>query len=188
MKKLLLSVAMAAVGVMSLAAGTSAYADTCQVGYTGPDSRNICTSTTTQSCVVTNDNTVDVDGTNVQLSSSGSATSGGNTSGGTAQSGSATNTNGTTINVTVTNPGSCTVTRSVPATPSAPSSPGTGAGKQTQLTANKPVVAPKKATANVLPNTSNGSQLPALLGLIGALGLTGLAVRGGVAVYSRVKS
>lgn len=184
MKKLLLSVAMMAAGGVALVGGTSAFAaSTCQIGYTGPDSRNLCTQTTTQSCVVTDNNQVTIDGTNVQLSSSGGATSGDNTSGGTAQSGSATNSNGTTINVTVTNPSMCTVTRSVPATPSTPSTT-----TKTVKSASKPVTAPKKATAAALPNTSDGSPLPALVGLIGALGLVGVAAKAGVTIYGRAKS
>ncbi len=118
----LLAVVVVAFLVPALTATPSYAAVTCDVGYTGPDSQNMCTSTETYQCTVTNTNTVEITNTNSQVVASGSVTVSGNGSGGSSASGSVTNTNGTTFSVTITNanpeeeePGVCTATVRVPA-------------------------------------------------------------------------
>lgn len=106
-----------------MAPAPSFAAVTCDVGFTGPDSNNMCTSVETYQCTVTNTNTVEITNTNNQVVASGSVTVSGNGSGGSSTSGSVTNTNGTTFSITITNtnpegeePGVCTATVRVPAT------------------------------------------------------------------------
>lgn len=118
----LLAAVVVAFLVPVLTATPSYAAVTCDVGYTGPDSQNMCTSTETYKCTVTNTNTVEITNKNSQVVASGSVTVSGNGSGGSAASGSVTNTNGTTFSVTITNadpqaeePGVCTATVRVPA-------------------------------------------------------------------------
>jgi hypothetical protein len=166
------------VGSLAIVPMASA-ASTCQNGYTGPDSNNLCTSTTTYMCTVDNNNVATINNENQQVSLSGNASSGGNTTGGGAMSGSATNTNGTTFNVSVTNQGVCTATATVPATttpetPSTPVTPGRGSIAQ-------PVVTPtNKVTPKNLANTSGNNMLAvatsAVAGLAATIGLARLAV------------
>lgn len=99
-----------------LTAGVVA-ADSCGVGFTGPNSDNVCTKTETYECSVNEDNTVTVDNGNTQISVTGDANDNDNTEGGGSLSGSATNSNGTTFDITVTNRNVCTLVTSVPATP-----------------------------------------------------------------------
>jgi len=170
---------MLVVGMASVGTGATARAaSTCQVGYTGPNSHNQCVQTTQQACTVSNKNTVTIDDTNIQLSSSGDANSAGNGNGGNAQSGSATNSNGTAINVTVNNAGMCSVTRTVPATTT----------KTTPTKSTGKAAAPQKPTAKVLPNTSSGSPLPIVAGSIVALAIAAVLARLGVLAYGRIKS
>lgn len=155
---------LAAVGVALLVpfmAATPSYAAvTCDVGYTGPDSQNMCTSTETYRCTVTNTNTVEITNTNSQVVASGSVNVSGNGSGGSATSGSVTNTNGTTFSVTITNStpqnpdaGVCTATVRVPA-------------KETPevVQPTKPVEATGAGAVRVLPVTSGDPTL-SLLGV-----------------------
>src|SRR5690606_3838762 len=75
----------------------------CQVGFTGPNSQNMCVSTETYQCSVTNTNTVTITNSSSQIVASGIVTVSGNGSGGSATSGSVTNSDGTTFSVTITN-------------------------------------------------------------------------------------
>lgn len=192
MKKVWQTVAVAVVALIPLATSDSALAaekGTCRVGFTGPDSSNLCTSTKTYACMVTNNNTVEVTNENVQIAVSGSAGSSGNTSGGGATSGSATNSNGVTFNATVDNAGVCSVMATVPATmppapapkPAAPQPSGKGATTQ-------PVAAPEKAAPTVLPHTSADELLPYLSYLVAGLAGAAVLVKAGTVLYSRSKS
>lgn len=125
MKRLyqLLAVAVVAILVPIATSATARAAFTCGVGFTGPNSQNICTSVETYQCTVNNQNTVTITNSNNQTVASGSVSVSGNGSGGSSTSGSVTNTNGTTFSVTITNsnpeseePGVCTATVTVPAT------------------------------------------------------------------------
>lgn len=118
----MLAAVVVALLVPVMTATPSYAAVTCDVGYTGPDSQNMCTSTETYRCTVTNTNTVEITNTNSQVVASGAVNVSGNGSGGSATSGSVTNTNGTTFSVTITNTnpqspdtGVCTATVRVPA-------------------------------------------------------------------------
>jgi len=110
--------------LVPMAIATPSYAAvTCDVGFTGPDSNNMCTSVERYQCTVTNTNTVEITNTNNQVVASGSVAVSGNGSGGSSTSGSVTNTNGTTFSVSITNsnpeaeePGVCTASVRVPAT------------------------------------------------------------------------
>ncbi len=185
MKKLLKLVAVAVLVASPIFVGVPASAQstpqaTCEIGYTGPDSNNQCTSTTEYRCEVTNTNTINIISSNDQESVSGGAFVGGNTTGGGSTSGTVTNTNGVVFNVTIvnTNPepeegevGTCVATRTVPATiPPTPVVPTNGGG------------------ATVLPTTS-GEQTLATVGLIAA-GSTLLAITsvGAVYLYRRFKA
>lgn len=182
-----------AVGVITLtpfvvsgsafAAGTLG---TCGIGFTGPDSSNICTSVTKYNCTVNSDNLVTVTNQNIQFSVSGNAGSIGNTGSGSASTGSATNANGTTFNATVTGPSTCSVVATVPATTTPVSSvktpPAVGGAVQAV-----PAPAGKGAVA-VLPNTSSDSTLAVVAGLISILGVGAVISRLVVMSYGRIKS
>ena len=153
-------------------------ASTCQNGYTGPDSNNICTSTTTYACTQTSENTVTIANDGTQIAVSGDASSGGNGAGGGAQTGSATNSNGVTFTVSVTNQGLCTATATVPATPT-----------PTPTTPVKESVTPPKTTKPpVLANTSGNTVLGYAIGAIVALGAVAGIARVVTLSYSRLKS
>ncbi len=162
---------------------------TCANGYTGPDSNNLCKSTTTYECTVNNNNTVTIVNDNTQVAVSGGATSGENTSGGNTQTGTATNNNGVTFNVTVTNGGGggetgiCTATATVPATPTpeVPVTPTPGKGAVA-------VVAPSTTAPKALAKTSgdqlSGYVVGAIVALASTLGLSRIAL----SVYGRLKA
>ncbi len=181
MKKLLRKVFAVAVLTLSpFLIGASASAATCEIGYTGPNSQNQCTSTTNYSCTVTNTNTVTISNGNNQVVESGTVTNSGNTTGGNGTSGTVTNSNGTVFSVVITNPdpesetpGVCTATVVVPATPETPETP-------VQPTAGG-------GAAEVLPETS--SDFTSVL-MVAAGSLVVLAVVGvsGVALYRYYKS
>lgn len=176
MKRLyqLLAVAVVALLVPIAASQSASAAVTCGVGYTGPDSQNMCTSVETYRCSVTNQNTVTITNSNNQTVASGSVTVSGNGSGGSSTSGSVTNTNGTTFSVTITNsnpdseePGVCTATVRVPAT-------------ETPET----VQPTKTSTPKALPVTSGDDTLPILATIAGAaVVVAGSAVA--IALYRR---
>jgi len=179
MKKVLRIVIVTVASMVPLIFSGSAFAaSTCRVGYTGPDSNNMCTSVTTYACTVVNDTTVDIDNQNTQVTVAGNASAGGNGATGTVSTGSATNSNGTTFNVTVTNQGvtkTCSVVATVPATttPTAPA---------------QTVTPPQPVAAKTLPNTSNNETLPILGGVVALLGIGAIAARLATVAYSRLKS
>ncbi len=117
MKKLKQIVATVVLVLAPFTTAGIAAADTCEIGYTGPNSENLCVSEQEYTCTVTNENEVTIDQTNQQITVSGDANNTDNTNGGGAQSGSATNENNVTFNVTVENDEVCTVVATVPATP-----------------------------------------------------------------------
>ncbi len=183
MKKLKQTVVTLAAVLAPLAMAPLASAvGTCANGYTGPDSNNLCTSTTTYECTAVNNNTVTIVNDNTQVAVSGGATSGGNTSSGSAQTGSATNSNGVTFNVTVKNE-TCTATATVPATPTpiVPVTPNPGKGAVA-------VVAPSTTAPKALANTSgdplSSYVVGAIIALAGTLGLSRVAL----SVYGRLKA
>jgi len=180
MKKILSIVVLAAGVVLPFAFSSNAFAASCPVGFTGPNSANICTSVTAYQCSIKNDTTVDVVNQNVQIAVSGNAAAGGAGSVGDVKTGSATNSNGTTFTAKVTN-GACTVAATVPATPTPTPTPTQAPTKQT-------VTAPKPASAAALPDTSS-SNAPLLIGgSIALLGAAAVATRVAIATYGRAKS
>lgn len=165
-----------------------ASASTCENGYTGPDSNNLCTNTTTYTCTVSNDNKIAIVNDNTQVSLSGDAESEENTEAGGAQTGTATNTNGVTFNVVVTNPTVgdelCVVTATVPATPTpTPPAPVVPAGQGAVA-----VTAPKAVVPQSLAKTSGDSMAGYVIGstvvLAAAFGLS----RAAVFAYGRYKA
>lgn len=83
--------------------GSASAASTCDVGFTGPDSENMCTSIEKYACEVTNTNEVEITNTTDQVVASGSVSTTGNTTGGNSTSGSVTNDSGTVFTVTIIN-------------------------------------------------------------------------------------
>lgn len=125
MKRLMKLMVVAILGLSLFAVGAPASAQTatCEVGYTGPNSENMCVSTTSYSCSVTNTNEVTIVNQTTQEATSGTVSVSGNTTGGAASSGTVTNSSGTTFTVSITNAnpeteteGVCTATVIVPAT------------------------------------------------------------------------
>ncbi len=179
MKKLSQILAMAAIFLAPLVVGNTAFAaSTCQVGYTGPDSSNLCTSVTAYTCTATNDNTIAIVTENGQTATSGSVDLTNNNSGGSAGTGNATNNNNVSFNVTVTNK-VCSVVATIPATvtPVTPEEP-------------KPVVivAPSNVTPKALPYTS-GNSMSENLGIIAAtLGIGAVSICLAVLAYRRQQS
>lgn len=180
MKKLLkvLAVAIFAFTPFIISSSASAAA-VCDIGYTGPDSQNLCRSITEYACTVTNTNTVDIRNESNQVVASGVVSNGGNTQGGNATSGSVTNNNGTTFAVTITNPGiegTCVATAVVPATETSPvATPvqptATGAGQVT-----------------VLPKTSDNFAQMVLIVVAGSMAVIATLGVGGIALYRYYKS
>jgi len=175
-----LSQLLAAVAVTFLAplsiSGVAFAVSTCGVGFTGPDSQNMCTSVETYSCSVTDTNTVDITNSTEQSVFSGAVSASGNTSGGSSTSGSVTNTDGTTFSVTIINAtgenqteGTCTAAVVVPAV-------------ETPET-----VQPTSATATpvqTLPITSGDSPL-IIVAIIAGVAVIGAALTVGAALLYR---
>lgn len=190
MKKIRQIVVVAVMVLTPFAIGGSAFAvdGTCQIGYTGPDSKNMCTLKSTYTCKVTNKNDFDVIDSNNQVAGSGSVSSTGNTSVGSATTGQVTNTNGTTFNVSVDN-GTCSVLTTVPATPpTTPVTPGKGATIPPATTATVPAPAGGKGSVAVLPDTSADSTLAVVASVIATLGLVALGSRLAVVAFGHLKS
>lgn len=103
MKKRVILTVVALVVAPLLAGAPVAAQATCGVGFTGPDSNNMCTSTTTYQCAVNNTNSVTITNDTNQVVASGTVTTSGNTTGGSTTSGSVTNSSGTTFSVTINN-------------------------------------------------------------------------------------
>ena len=182
MKKLLKVLAVAVFALTPFLAGFSASAaSTCQIGYTGPDSNNQCTSVTKYTCTINNTNTVTITNDNNQVVASGTVSVSGNGQGGSATSGATINNNGTTYSVTITNsnpaletPGTCTATVVIPAT----ETPSTPAPVQPTHTGNG---------ATSLPKTS-GDFTKVLFIVAGSLAALAALGVGGVALYRYYKS
>jgi hypothetical protein len=190
MKKLQQTLVTLAAVIAPLAMVPSASAaSTCQNGYTGPNSDNLCTSTTTYTCTQKDDNHVTINNDGTQVAVSGDGTSSGNTSGGDVQSGTASNNNGVTFNVTLTNDKICTVTATVPATPETPPAGGSGAvgGQGAAAPAKQTVAAPKTTTPRALANTSGDATLGYVAGAIALFGGAIAASRLAVSTYGRMK-
>lgn len=162
-------VTLIAVAILSLVpfvgvSSVSAQQFVCDIGYTGPDSSNKCTSTVTYKCEVTNDNNVTIKNENDQTVASGNVSNTDNTNGGSGTSGTVTNSNGTTFDVVITNDAEkiCSATSSVPATPVEPTpkpepTPEQPAGGEGEV----------QGEVTVLPNTSNPQPF-SLLAITGA--------------------
>ena len=172
-------------GVTHAESGTA----TCPINFTGPDSKNICTSETHYTCKVNNDNQVMFYNENNQNVGTGDAVSAGNTSAGGAMTGTATNSNGTTFTATITNGNDCVATATVPATvvpassqPVAPvAAPTGGAGATTPAAGGMGATVPQ-----VLPNTAASSPLTAGAVVLGTAGLIVVLARLAVVAYGRL--
>ena len=173
------------IGLIPLVVSSSTFAQaaTCQIGYTGPDSNNMCTSTTTYKCEVTNNNNVTITNSNGQTAASGQVTTSGNGQSGSSTSGTVTNTNGTVFNVTITNgsednPSTCVATQTVPATtpPTTPVTP--------------PAASPAtgKGAAAALPHTSGDMSGTILAIIVMVLGAGAVATTATALVYRHIKS
>ena len=162
----LLAAAVVALLVPIVASVPASAVATCDIGYTGPDSNNLCTSVETYKCTVTNTNTVEIKNTTDQVVASGQVSTSGNTTGGNATSGSVTNTSGTTFSVTITNsapesPGVCMATVTVPATETPTNGGGGAEGGQ--------VLPASSAQPAALPVTS-GDWTLLLMGILAGIG------------------
>lgn len=189
MKRLLQILAVAVIAVTTFATSSNALATgTCAIGYTGPDSNNICTSETAYSCTVSTDNKIASISDGTQVSLTGNAIIGDNTNAGSARTGSVTNSNNTTLNATVTNAGICSVVATVPGTVT-PTVPATVTYTSTPAVTTTPVVAAPKGmgAASSLPNTSGDQTIVYAAGLAGILGIVAVVSRLAVATYSRLK-
>lgn len=165
MKQLFKAVAVTAAAFfipMTVSMPVSA-ASTCGIGYTGPDSQNMCTSEVKYECSVKNNNDVTIVNTTTQESISGHVTNSGNQNGGNSTSGTVTNSNGATFNVTIMNGSDVCVAKAVVPATETPEAPTT------------PVKPTQNATPKALPVTSGNSQAPAVLALAGSIvGVAGI--------------
>lgn len=193
MKKLsFLLATLSIVGVAGLSGGSAhalTGAATCAIGFTGPDSRNICTSETTYKCNLTNENKIIFLNDNKQVAISGDATTSGNTAGGSSKTGSATNDNNVTYTGTVTNDNICTAVVTTPATVTpAETQPVTPVATPTvpQPAAGKGGAGGAGAVAPAaLPNTATDSPLVTTLAITGSAGALLLITRLAVLAYGR---
>lgn len=193
MKKLLLGVAVAILGLSGSGASVSA-ADECTISGTGPNSTNSCVVKDDFTCKVDNDNKFTVTNKNNQEATSGSAKVDDNTTGGNATSGSATNSNGTVIDVKIQN-NACVVTAVTPPAPVVPSG-GQGAVNPPVAPAGgmgavAPVAAPAGgmgAAPAVLPETSTESTISLISGLIAAFSIVILGSRAAISAYGKTQS
>jgi hypothetical protein len=179
LNQLLLAVAVAVL-VPFVAVTPTHAASTCDIGFTGPNSQNMCTSVQTYDCTVTNTNTVTIANTNSQQGASGQVNVSGNTSGGNGVSGSVSNSSGTTYAVTIINAdpaiptsGTCTAAIVVPAN----ETPETVVPTQ-----------PAAPTPRALPVTSGDSTLTAVALIAGSVvGAAALSIAA-LALYRRAHS
>lgn len=153
-------------------------AATCDVGYTGPNSQNMCTSVQTYDCTVENNNIITIDNTSTQVGVSGAALNNSNTVSGGATSGTVTNGNGTVFSVVITNgtattqdPKTCSAAVVIPAT-----------------TTPETVVPTVKETPKALPVTSGDSTLSVLATTVGITGVVALVTAGAAVVHRRFHS
>lgn len=145
----------------------------CQEGFTGPNSDNLCVSETKYQCEEISDNTIWVDNGSTQVAVSGDGESDDNTNGGNVQTGSATNENGVTFNVTLTGGDVCAVVATTKPIVEKPEKP-----------AKKPVPAPEKQPAPVLPNTSGDKTSAIIFTSLGAAAVALIALKS-AALYRR---
>lgn len=146
---------------------------TCQIGYTGPNSDNMCTSKQQYTCTIVNNNNVSIDNQNLQVAVTGSATNSTDTNSGDARTGSATNSNNVTFNATVTNTGVCTAVASVPATNTPPPVGGSGAAGGGSGSVATPTAVTKQS---VQPTGGSGSVVPTVLADTGAVNILPLSL------------
>lgn len=202
MKKLLLGVAVAVLGLSGSNASAGA-TDSCTISNTGPDSTNSCVVKDDFTCKVENNNKFTVINKNNQEAVSGDAKVSGNTTGGSATSGSATNSNGTVIDVSIDNSGACAVTAVTPPAPVVPvggsggGQPvgGQGAVQQPRpvggMGAVAPVAAPQGgagAAPTVLPETSTETTIGITAGLIALLATVVFGSRAALGAFSKLQS
>ncbi len=184
MKKLSQTLAMAAIVVAPLVASSTAFAtSTCPIGYTGPDSSNICTSEIKYTCIVNNETNIATVTNNDQTAISGGVQLTENSGAGSGSSGSATNSNNVTFNVTVTNNTDdkeiCAVVATIPATPVTPVTPVSGGGQ---------VTAPVKKSPTALPVTSGDATSNYLAFFAAALGIGAVVSYLATMIYRRQQS
>lgn len=134
----------------------------CEIGFTGPNSENLCVSETTFECSVDNENDIVLINDNEQTTISGDALVEENTEGGTVATGSATNNNNVTFNVTITNDDEEQQICSVIAT-----APPTIIPEEEE---EEPVVPPSEEKPTVLPTTSGDNTSEYLMIVASVLG------------------
>ena len=178
MKKLQQTLVVGALLVSPLIASPVAKAATCQVGFTGPDSNNLCVSVATYTCAIDNTNNITVSNDNPQTVASGTASTSGNSGAGGAQSGSVTNDNGVSFDFTIENGEGdgdiCRITSAtIPATPD-----------PTPEVDKEPVPAPVVKAAPVLAKTSADSTIETVATVLG-ITVGGLALLKLISVLSR---
>jgi len=190
MKKLLKVLAVVVLAITPLVIGSSASAQSvCQIGYTGPDSQNLCRSVTKYACSVSNRNEVDIKDESNQVVASGTVGNSGNNQGGNATSGSVTNNNGTVFAITITNPGingTCTATAVVPATE--PPTPTTPTTPTVPLNPVQPTANGGGAGVLALPKTDGNFTSTVLIVVAGVLASISVLGVGGIALYRYYKS
>ncbi|MGV9001380.1 MAG: hypothetical protein ACOH18_00265 [Candidatus Saccharimonadaceae bacterium] len=171
--QLIAAVVVALLAPVLVSAPTLA-ASTCDVGFTGPDSQNMCTSVETYSCTVNNNNEVTITNSNNQTVASGMV------SGGNSTSGSVSNGNGTNFTVAITNAsegegGVCSATVIVPAV-------------ETPPTVVPSATTTPKTTVKALPVTGDDSTLMIAAIAAGiAVGIAGISVAASL-VYRRLNA
>lgn len=192
MKKLsFLLATLSVVGVAGLSGGSAQAltgAATCAIGFTGPDSHNICTSETTYQCQLKDKNTIVFLNNNEQVAVSGNATTSDNTSGGSAITGTSTNSNNVTYTGTVTNGDVCTAVVTTPATVTPAETQPVTPVPAPAVSQPAAVAAPGKgavASPAVLPNTSGSSPLVTTLAITGSAGALLFVTRLAVLAYGR---
>jgi hypothetical protein len=191
MKKLSKVLAVAVFAFMPFIVSSSSSATgVCNVGYTGPDSQNLCRSETKYACSVNNNNDVKIVNSNNQEVASGNVSNSNNQLGGDSTSGSVTNNSGTTFAITIKNPGfegTCAAQAVVPATeqenPVTPVTP--------TISAVQPTVSGGDSSGAggvaVLPETNSDFILTALIVIVSSLAATAALGIGGVALYRYYK-
>lgn len=158
---------------------------TCENGFTGPDSKNLCISEVEYACEIENNTEITLTNQNDQTSTSGTATINDSTTAGGAASGTATNSNGANFNVSITNYGEegevCVANQVKPAippvTPEAPKTPET-----------PKVTAPQAEKPAVLAKTSGDNAFVYALGAAASLAAAAGIARLAVAAYARLKN
>ncbi|MGI9027597.1 MAG: hypothetical protein ACR2FM_01990 [Candidatus Saccharimonadales bacterium] len=179
-------------GTMSVAMfGGVASAETfeCSINSTGPDSENICTSSTEKDFTFKCENDLNIKFTNEQVAETGAAVTDGNTSGGRAISGDAKNIND--LDVLIEAGCAQEIAKQTPAAPTTPAG-GQGGGPVAQAPAPAPgrgaaAPAPAPAQGVVLPDTGVDETVKAAAITVASLAGIAGAVTAGTSFYrSRV--